>query len=164
MLSYKESVFLFEFAALHYVFPEKNQYAYKMEGFDEDWNNIGTRRFVTFTNLDPGEYTFRVKASNNNGVWNEEGTSIKIIITPPWWQTWWAYTLYIIAVGGILYGIRRFELSRTRLKHELKLEHIHAEKFGEIDRMKSHFFANISHEFRHAAHPDPRAVGKIAFG
>jgi len=147
-LSYKESVFSFEFAALHYADPGKNEYAYKMEGFDDDWNYIGTRRFTTFTGLPAGEYTFRVKGSNNDGVWNEEGTSIKVIITPPPWKTWWAYTLYIIAVGATLYGIRRFELSRTRLKHKLDLEHIHAEKLEEIDRMKSRFFANISHEFR----------------
>jgi len=88
-LSYNESVFSFEFAALIYNNPSKNQYAYMMEGFDKEWVYCGTRRNVTYTNLDPGEYTFRVKGSNNDGIWNEEGTSIKITITPPWWQTWW---------------------------------------------------------------------------
>jgi len=86
-LTHKESVITFEFAALIYNNPMRNQYAYKMEGFDDDWVYCGTRRTATYTNLDPGEYTFRVKGSNNDGLWNEEGTSIKIIITPPWYKT-----------------------------------------------------------------------------
>jgi len=86
-LTHKESVITFEFAALIYNNPKKNEYAYKMEGFDEDWVYCGTRRTATYTNLDPGEYTFRVKGSNNDGLWNEEGTSIKVIITPPWYKT-----------------------------------------------------------------------------
>lgn len=86
-LTYKESVITFEFAALIYNNPKKNEYAYKMEGFDEDWVYCGTRRTATYTNLNPGEYTFRVKGSNNDGLWNEEGTSIKITITPPWYKT-----------------------------------------------------------------------------
>jgi len=86
-LTHNESVITFEFAALIFNNPKKNQYAYKMEGFDEDWVYCGTRRTATYTNLDPGEYTFRVKGSNNDGLWNEEGTSIKVIITPPWYKT-----------------------------------------------------------------------------
>ncbi len=97
-LSYKDRFFGFEFAALDYTNPAKNQYAYKLEGFDNDWIYAGTRRYATYTNLDGGTYTFRVKGSNNDGVWNEEGTSIKIIISPPPWKTWWAYSLYSITL------------------------------------------------------------------
>jgi PAS domain S-box-containing protein len=97
-LSYKDNFFGFEFAALDYTNPSKNQYAYKLEGFDKDWIYSGNRRYASYTNLDGGTYTFRVKGSNNDGVWNEEGTSIKIIITPPPWKTWWAYTLYVVAL------------------------------------------------------------------
>jgi len=147
-LSYKESVFSFEFAALHYANPDKNEYAYKMEGFDKNWSYIGNRRFTTFTDLPAGDYTFRVKGSNNDGVWNEEGTSIKVTITPPPWKTWWAYTLYVMTIAGIFLAVRRFELSRARLRKELELEQEQAEKMAEIDQMKSQFFANISHEFR----------------
>ena len=101
-LSYKQSVFSFEFAALNYRAPKKNQYAYEMEGFDQDWNYVdSSRRFATYTNLDPGAYTFRVKASNNDGVWNEEGKTIHITITPPWWKTWWFYSLVTTSVLGI---------------------------------------------------------------
>ena len=89
ILTFKQSVFSFEFIALNYILSEKNQYAYMMEGFEKDWNYVGSKREATYTNLDPGEYTFKVKASNNDGIWNEEGTSLKIIILPPWWKTWW---------------------------------------------------------------------------
>ncbi|HEY9600058.1 MAG TPA: histidine kinase dimerization/phosphoacceptor domain -containing protein, partial [Allocoleopsis sp.] len=103
-LSYKDNFFGFEFAALDYTNPQKNQYAYKLEGFDKDWIYSGSRRYATYTNLDGGTYTFRVKGSNNDGVWNEEGTSLKIIITPPPWKTWWAYTLYAIALFSAVIG------------------------------------------------------------
>ena len=95
-LNYTENFLSFEFAALSFVNPEKNQYAYKMEGIDKDWVYSGTRRYASYPNLDPGEYIFRVKGSNNDGVWNEEGTSIAIIISPPWWKTWWAYSAYAL--------------------------------------------------------------------
>ncbi|MBD2125603.1 PAS domain-containing protein [Microcoleus sp. ZQ-A2] len=97
-LSYKDSFFGFEFAALDYTNPLKNQYAYKLEGFDKDWIYSGTRRYASYTNLDGGTYIFKVKGSNNDGVWNEEGNSIKILISPPPWKTWWAYTLYTVAL------------------------------------------------------------------
>jgi PAS domain S-box-containing protein len=103
-LPYKDKFFGFEFAALDYTNPKKNQYAYKLEGFDKDWIYAGTRRYGTYTNLDGGTYTFRVKGSNNDGVWNEEGTSVKIIITPPPWKTWWAYTLYVVVLVTAVLG------------------------------------------------------------
>jgi hypothetical protein len=84
-LSYKHSVITFEYTALNLITPEKNQYAYKLEGFEKDWNYVGNKREATYTNLDPGEYIFHVKGSNNDGIWNEGGASIKIVITPPFW-------------------------------------------------------------------------------
>ncbi len=103
-LTYEDKVFSFEFAALDFHSPSKNQYAYIMEGFEENWNYTDAdRRFVTYTNLDPGEYTFRVKGSNNDGIWNEEGASISIIILPPWWATTWAYLAYALLIIGTIY-------------------------------------------------------------
>jgi signal transduction histidine kinase/ligand-binding sensor domain-containing protein/DNA-binding response OmpR family regulator len=148
-LTHNENILSFEFAALDYTNPGKNQYAYKMKGVDEEWvYTDASRRYANYTNLDPGEYMFSVKASNSDGVWNEVGTSISIIISPPWWQTWWAYTVYIFLISAILYMLRRYELHRRRLKQELILEQEQTEKLQEIDQMKSRFFANISHEFR----------------
>jgi signal transduction histidine kinase/DNA-binding response OmpR family regulator/streptogramin lyase len=148
-LLYDENVISFEFAALDYHVPKKNKYAYFMEGFDKDWTYTDAdRRFVNYTNLNPGEYTFRVKGSNNDGVWNEEGTFLKIIIAHPWWATWWAYILYGVFAVLLFSTSTRFYLNRQRLRHQLELEHEHAEKLLEVDQMKSRFFANISHEFR----------------
>ncbi len=110
---------------------------------------------LAYTNIDPGTYTFKVKGTNNDGVWNEEGTSITIIINPPWWRTWWAYTVYVLLAAGMLAGARRAIIQRERLKLNLKLEqmerekeHIQLEKAQEVDKVKTAFFTNISHEFR----------------
>ena len=149
VLSYPENNLSFEFAALDYNRPEMNQYAYKMEGLDNDWVYTNARRrYAAYTYLDPGEYVFRIKASNNDGLWNEQGTSVHIIITPPWWKTSWAYTLYLFLGIGLLVGLWHFQTSRIKIRHQLEIEHIHAVKLHEIDRMRSRFFANISHEFR----------------
>ncbi len=99
-LSYRESVFSFEFSALIYNNPLKNRYAYMMEGFDKDWIYCGSRRQATYTNLDPGNYVFWVKGSNNDGIWNETGTSVNIRITPPFWKTFWFKGLGLISIAG----------------------------------------------------------------
>jgi signal transduction histidine kinase/ligand-binding sensor domain-containing protein/DNA-binding response OmpR family regulator len=148
-LTYEENVFSFEFAALDFHAPEKNKYTYIMEGFEENWNYTDAdRRFVTYTNLDPGEYTFRVKASNNHGIWNEEGASLRIIILPPWWATTWAYIVYAIIILNIIYFTWKLQLNRIRLKHDYQMSKFEADKMHEVDELKSRFFANISHEFR----------------
>ena len=149
ILTHLQSVFSFEFAALEYTNSGKNKYAYKMEGVDPDWvYTDASRRFATYTQLDPGEYIFKVKGSNNDGIWNEEGTSIHIIIIPPWWQTVWAYAFYALFILSMVYGTWRFQINRFKLKRQLELEHQQAQKLEEIDKIKSHFFTNVSHEFR----------------
>lgn len=121
-LSYDQNVFSFEFSALDYTIPKKNQYAYMMQGFDKTWINAGNRRYVTYTNLDQGEYTFKVKGSNNDGIWNEKGASLKIIIMPPFWKTWWFIIASILIFGGIIaaliyYRVKNLlEIERLRIK------------------------------------------------
>ncbi|MBL7129005.1 MAG: GGDEF domain-containing protein, partial [Ignavibacteria bacterium] len=141
-LPHKKNVFTFEFAALNYTIPEKNQYMYKLEGFDKDWIYAGTRRSVTYTNLDPDDYVFRVKGSNNDGIWNEAGTSLKIEIKPPWYLTWWAYSLYVILFVSIIYGYTRFQSKKTDREREMN------ERLRRVDKMKDEFLANTSHELR----------------
>ena len=120
-LLYSEDVFSIEFAALHYASPEENRFAYRMDGLEKEWNESGTRRFVTYTHLPPGEYVFRVKASNCDGIWNKTGTSLKITIVPPFWQIWWVKVLFVIFIGALVYlvywmRIRNIEAQKTKLE------------------------------------------------
>ncbi len=140
-LSYKQSSFSFNFAALNFTIPENNEYAYKLEGQDKDWNFVGKEKKSSYTNLDPGTYTFRVRASNNDGVWNEEGAAIKIIIRPPFWKTVWFTFLLVAAALAALYLLYKF-------KTRLKLKELEERKREEIHQVQLQFFTNISHEFR----------------
>lgn len=147
-LTHDQNVFSFEFAALNYIHPERNQYAYKMVGFDREWVNASNKRDVTYTNLNSGSYVFQVMGSNNDGVWNEEPTSIRITILPPWWATSWAFSVYFLLTASTIFGAWRFQVNRLKMRQAFEMEHFEAEKLRELDQLKSHFFANISHEFR----------------
>lgn len=147
-LAYYENNLAIEFAALSYVRPEKNLYAYKLVGLNEAWTYSENNRYATYTNLEPGEYVFYAKGSNNDGVWNEAGTSVKIIILPPWWKTWWAYIFYTGLILSLVYLAWRLQINRIKNKHEFELSRFESQKLHEIDEIKSRFFANISHEFR----------------
>lgn len=122
-LPYDENFFAFSFAALDFLQPMKNRYAYKMDGFDPDWVNSGNAHFARYTDLDPGEYVFRVKGSNNDGVWNETGSSIKIRIIPPFWKTTWFYFLSIIILASFV-GLIYQQRVRAKVRHSLEVEHI----------------------------------------
>jgi serine phosphatase RsbU (regulator of sigma subunit)/ligand-binding sensor domain-containing protein len=111
-LSYKDRVFTFEFAALNFSLPEKNSYSYKMEGFDDEWVDSGANRSAAYNGLAPGSYIFRVKGSNNDGIRNEKGASIRVIITPPWWRTELAYFFYFILLAVIIVSLNRLQRAR----------------------------------------------------
>lgn len=144
----QSSVFSLEYIGLNYNMSEQNQYAYKLEGFEEHWNYVGPLRNASYTNIDPGTYYFRVKSRNSDGLWNEEGAMIEIVILAPWWKSTWAYVLYVLVllIAGI--GIRYSEKNRITLQHNLKLTKVERDKAEEIHQIKSRFFTNISHEFK----------------
>ncbi|PCK09190.1 MAG: hypothetical protein COA42_05430 [Alteromonadaceae bacterium] len=140
----EDSVFSFTFAALNYDVSKYNQYAYRLVGFDKDWNYIGNRRSASYTNIDPGNYIFEVKAANNEGVWNQQGKRIAIRILPPWWRTWWAHTLYLLAFATIV-GLVFYTLwNKKQANSERKLN----QKLLQVDKIKDDFLANTSHELR----------------
>lgn len=145
VLNYNQNYFSFEFASLSFYNPSKNQYAYKLEGVDKTWVHSGSRRYVGYTNIGPGTYTFRVKGTNNDGIWNEAGTYMTVIIRPPWWRTWWAYTLLALLLAGMVYAYIRYRINKVRLEHEISVQ---KHKAAELEmqalraQMNPHFIFN----------------------
>ena len=132
-LSYQQNSLSFEFSALHYANPQKNQYAHMLKGYDKDWI-YDNRNFAAYTNLDPGKYEFIVRAANAYGIWNEEGKSLQIIILPPWWRTWWAYAAYILAFGLVIYSTDRFMRRRIKLRERERSREKELEQAKEIEK------------------------------
>ncbi|NYS36190.1 hypothetical protein HZZ02_21190, partial [Streptococcus danieliae] len=134
VLTSRESVFSLEFAALHFAAPQRNMFAYRLEGFDQDWvmTDAG-RRFATYTNLDAGNYVFRVKAANKDGVWNESGATLAITILPPFWKTWWFRTLMAALLLGAVYGAYRQRVRALR-RQQNELEKQVSERTAELQR------------------------------
>lgn len=147
-LHYNENNFSIAYQALNYIYSTQNQYAYKLEGYDTDWNYVGERNSAFYTNLSPGKYIFRVKASNNDGVWNEEGRSLAIIVQPPLWRTWYAYLFYVIVLAVIIYGIFYYVSIKRNLEAGLKLKQLEKQKQEEFHQAKIRLFTNFSHELR----------------
>lgn len=146
-LSYNQSVLTFEFVGLNFNPYRQLEYAYMMEGFDNQWYFVGEKRFATYTNLPPGSYNFRVQLVENN-ILQDGGASINLNISPPIWKTKGAYLLYVILIALILYFFRKSILYRAQLKNELKLEKLERKNIMETNLMKLRFFTNVSHEFR----------------
>jgi signal transduction histidine kinase/DNA-binding response OmpR family regulator len=148
-LRYDEEIFSIEFAALGFINTRKNKYAYRLAGFNKNWlYTDGSSRKATYTNLDPGKYTFYVKASNDRGEWNEQAIAVNIVVMPPFWLTPVAYLLYVLAGIAILFFGRRVVIQRTKMQFALEQERKEASRMRELDLIKIRFFTNVSHEFR----------------
>lgn len=148
VLTHEQSVFTIEFTAINYTRPEKNQFAYYLEGLEDTWNYVGNIRNATYTNLDYGTYVFKVKAANNDGVWNEIPKSLTIKILPPWWKTNGALLGYLVLFLITLYVFNRIAQQRIREKQVISYERESRKQKEELNEQKFQFFTNISHEFR----------------
>ena len=138
----------FSFASLSYCSPEKNQYAYMLEGFDQDWNYVGNQNRATYTNLPAGTYVFRVKATNNDGAWSANEAALQIVVHPPLWWSWWAKVLYLLIIGAAIWMYVRFRLKRAEHQHQQEIERLNAEKEKEVREARLNFFTMIAHEIR----------------
>ncbi|MGF7137982.1 hybrid sensor histidine kinase/response regulator transcription factor [Roseimarinus sediminis] len=147
-LSYRDEVLTFVFSAMDFKNPEKNRYAYILEGYDKQWNEIGSRNTATYTGIPPGDYVFKVKAANSDGVWSIEPVSFDLSVKPPWWRTIWAYLFYVILIFGLLYFFKEYSIIQVREKSRIMLEHLHSEEKERLNELKAHFFTDITHEFR----------------
>lgn len=147
-ISYNQNVLTIDYGAISYTRPEKNQFAYILEGFEETWNYVGDKNSATYTNLSSGEYAFKLKVSNNDNLWNEGSVLLKIKVLPPWWKTIWAYIAYLLLFvlllvsATYLYRKRINEINNFRFERERRKQKV------ELQKQKLQFFTNISHEFR----------------
>jgi len=148
-LKYEENSFTMYFAGLHFVAPHKNKYKYILEGFDSEWVYTNSdARFAKYTNLKPGNYTLKVMATNNDGLWSNEARTISITVIAPWWMSTSAMVAYLVVFVLLLWFFRRFSLIGVQQKSQLLMERFEKEKVQELSQMKLKFFTNISHEFR----------------
>ncbi|WP_181276778.1 hybrid sensor histidine kinase/response regulator transcription factor [Arcticibacter pallidicorallinus] len=157
-LDYKQN-FSLSFVALNYTSPHESRYSYKLENFDKEWNMVGKSNTAIYTNLDPGEYVFYVKATSDTDEWTSPVKSVKIIVHPPFWLTYYAYAFYLLVAGSILVYVRRAgirklkdrfaqEQERLRVKQMIEQERLESERLREFDQLKIKFLTNLSHEFR----------------
>lgn len=142
--NYDENTLTFEFAALHFAAPYKNKFQYQLEGFDKTWQDSKGFSFAHYTNLSPGNYTFRVKASNNDAVWNDTPAQIRFKIAPPYWLSWWAFVLYFLIISAIISSVLSYFKLQNKEKNAIKVQ----KEIEEVNRLKLQFFTNISHDFR----------------
>jgi signal transduction histidine kinase/DNA-binding response OmpR family regulator/streptogramin lyase len=145
---FNKATLAFDFVALDYNGTDKISYAYLLEGWDKSWNNVNNIRTANYSRLQEGDYTFKVKVSNSDGVWGGETQLVKITVLPPWYRTWWAYILYLLTLAIAVYIYILYNKRQERMRYEIKLAHLEKEKEKELTERKINFFTHISHEFR----------------
>lgn len=138
---YDQNVLTIGFALLDFANPKENRYRYRLLGADPDWVDAGTRHFANYTRLSPGTYRFEVEGSTGGGIWSPHSATLQFVIYPPWWASWWAWSMYAVILLGSAYYFYSFQLKR-------KLEHAENERLKELDAVKTHLYTNITHEFR----------------
>lgn len=147
-LPYDRKFFSIRFSVAEMLAPEEIQFSCYMEGFEETWKEIGTNRYVSYTNVPPGKYTFHVKSTDTSGQWNSEISSLQIVITPPWWQTGWAWSLWITLILGAFFSVFWFYYHILNIKHLVQLKEIEKETAQNINEAKLRFYTNVVHELR----------------
>lgn len=148
ILNYKQSVFTIEYVGINFNYSNKNKYAYYLQGFEKEWNYVGNNRTATYTNLEPGNYIFKVKSANADGTWSDVSLELKIKILPPWWRTFWAYLVYISILVFLIRYINKIYQNRFKAKQAILLEQEKSIQLEKLNNKKLQFFTNISHEFR----------------
>ncbi|MCB0689919.1 MAG: response regulator, partial [Saprospiraceae bacterium] len=147
-LNYDHRVFTIDYAALDYDGSEKIQYAYQLKGFDKDWQYVHNKRSATYTNLDPGQYEFKVRSTNSDGIWNDQYRSLFLTVASPWWTTWLAYLVYLILIVGLIYGLWYYQRRRWMLQTALHIQEGETKRLRDIDVLRTNLYTNITHEFR----------------
>ncbi|WP_350286830.1 two-component regulator propeller domain-containing protein [uncultured Croceitalea sp.] len=147
-LKHNQTVLTIDYGAISYTRPGKNQYAYFLEGFESEWNYVGAKRSATYTNLEAGEYVFKLKASNNDNLWNEASAILEINVLPPWWKTIWAYLVYFLVLVLMVFTTMYLYRKRVDERNTFRFERERRKQKVELQQQKLQFFTNISHEFR----------------
>ncbi|GAA0549356.1 hybrid sensor histidine kinase/response regulator transcription factor [Chitinophaga japonensis] len=147
-LPYDKAMLSLDYVALEYSSPGKIAYAYYLEGWDNDWNHVDRLRTANYSRLKEGSYLLRVKSTNADGIWSPQECALRITVLPPWYRTWWAYSIYCALLVLALYGYRHYQRRQARLQYEIELSRLQAEKDRELHEKKLAFFTDISHEFR----------------
>jgi two-component system, sensor histidine kinase ChiS len=146
-LPYTHNNISFDFVGIETAKPFLVQYQFMLEGNDKHWSAVSNKPTAEYSNLWKGTYTFKLRAKSPDGIWSEP-ISYGFKVLPPWWFTWWAIILYLLLFFLVLFALRRYEMNRILLRNQLKIEKVTTDSLRNLDQLKSHFFANISHEFR----------------
>ena len=144
----RDLYFTASFALLDYQNPKLNQYSYKLEGFDPDWNYAGNQNTLRYTNLPAGNYTLRIRGANPNGAWSAKESATEIRVLQVWYKTWWAWAIYVLSASGLFWLVYKVRLRQVRLAYALDMEHQRSENLKSQEAFKNRFFTNITHEFR----------------